>query len=390
MSIVEEVMRQGLEDVAVAPICDPAVAQALHAADTRNGDDPAMSGTHTASGHATTSAEAQSLGFPLLAEAERRELAAALARLERGRGLVVRLADLLGGALGSAASLGLAGLGMSAPMQIKLSGIGQAALARAYDVAVLGLARPQAMRAAAKGAAGSALTVLGVTVLTSMDDNDVAEAGFARDTAGLVMLRAGQAREAGIGGLVCSPNEAELVRDLSVSRMTINRALRELTLEGRLVRVQGVGTFVAEAKMQSPLIEIRNIAEEITDRGHEHKAKVVALEKLSVSQDIIASLDLPTGADIFHSVLVHYENGIPVQLEDRYIDPQLAPDYLKQDFTQITPYVYLTAAAPISEAEHVIEAVLPVTWERRLLKCDSHEPCIQLQRTTWSGGRKVS
>jgi GntR family histidine utilization transcriptional repressor len=186
------------------------------------------------------------------------------------------------------------------------------------------------------------------------------------------------------------PSESELVRDLSVSRMTINRALRELTLEGRLVRVQGVGTFVAEAKMQSPLIEIRNIADEITERGHMHSAKVVALEKLTVSNDIIASLDLPLGADIFHSVLVHHENGIPVQLEDRFIDPQLASDYLNQDFTQITPYVYLTEIAPISEAEHVIEAVLPVTWERRLLKCDSHEPCIQLQRTTWSGLRKVS
>lgn len=186
------------------------------------------------------------------------------------------------------------------------------------------------------------------------------------------------------------PSEAELVRDLGVSRMTINRALRELALEGLLVRVQGVGTFVAEAKMASPLIEIRNIADEITERGHEHKAKVVTLEKVTVTNDIIASLGLPLGADIFHSILVHYENGIPVQLEDRFIDPQLAPDYLNQDFTQITPYVYLTEIAPISEAEHVIEAVLPVTWVRRLLKCDSHEPCIQLQRTTWSSGRKVS
>lgn len=186
------------------------------------------------------------------------------------------------------------------------------------------------------------------------------------------------------------PSESEMVRDLGVSRMTINRALRELTLEGRLVRVQGVGTFVAEAKMQSPLIEIRNIAEEIAERGHEHKSKVVTLERLTVSADIIASLDLPIGDEIFHSVLVHYENGIPIQLEDRYVAPISAPDYLKQDFSQMTPHVYLTATAPISEAEHVIEAVLPAAWERRLLKCDSHEPCIQMQRTTWSGNRKVS
>ena len=47
-----------------------------------------------------------------------------------------------------------------------------------------------------------------------MNDDDVAEAGFARDTAGLVALRAGQAKAAGVGGLVCSPREAEMVRGI--------------------------------------------------------------------------------------------------------------------------------------------------------------------------------
>lgn len=75
-------------------------------------------------------------------------------------------------------------------------------------------AYPQCMRAAQRGAKGSGLTILGVSVLTSMDDKDVAEAGFARDTAGLVALRAEQARNAGIGGLVCSPQEVGMVRQI--------------------------------------------------------------------------------------------------------------------------------------------------------------------------------
>lgn len=75
-------------------------------------------------------------------------------------------------------------------------------------------AYPGAMRAAVAGAAGSGLTLLGVTVLTSMDDADLAAAGYARDAAGLVALRAGQARAAGLGGVVCSPREAEMVRQL--------------------------------------------------------------------------------------------------------------------------------------------------------------------------------
>ncbi len=75
-------------------------------------------------------------------------------------------------------------------------------------------AYPQCMRAAVRGAAGSGLCILGVSVLTSMDDADVAEAGFAHDTAGLVALRARQARDAGIGGLVSSPHEASVVRSI--------------------------------------------------------------------------------------------------------------------------------------------------------------------------------
>jgi orotidine-5'-phosphate decarboxylase len=82
-------------------------------------------------------------------------------------------------------------------------------------------AYPQCMRAAVKGAAGSELTLLGVSVLTSMNDADVAEAGFARDTAGLVALRAEQAKAAGIGGLVSSPLEAEMVRNIVGPRMAI-------------------------------------------------------------------------------------------------------------------------------------------------------------------------
>ena len=73
-------------------------------------------------------------------------------------------------------------------------------------------AYPRALRAAARAAEGSGLTVLGVSVLTSMDDSDLHEAGYGTDAAGLVRLRAEQAREIGIGGLVCSVAEAAMVR----------------------------------------------------------------------------------------------------------------------------------------------------------------------------------
>ena len=98
---------------------------------------------------------------------------------------------------------------------------GVAAIARTGATMLTVHAYPQCMRAAVKGAAGSDLTILGVSVLTSMDDSDVAEAGFTYDTAGLVSLRAGQAKAAGVGGLVCSPLEAEMVRGIVGPQMAI-------------------------------------------------------------------------------------------------------------------------------------------------------------------------
>jgi orotidine-5'-phosphate decarboxylase len=98
---------------------------------------------------------------------------------------------------------------------------GAAAIARTGASMMTVHAYPQCMRAAVGAAAGSGLMILGVSVLTSMNDADVAEAGFARDTAGLVALRAGQAKAAGVGGLVCSPREAEMVRNIVGPGMAI-------------------------------------------------------------------------------------------------------------------------------------------------------------------------
>jgi len=75
-------------------------------------------------------------------------------------------------------------------------------------------AYPQAMRAAAQVAKGSDLTLLAVTVLTSMDDADLREAGYQSTAEQLVIRRAAQAMEAGFGGLVASAQEAQKLRAL--------------------------------------------------------------------------------------------------------------------------------------------------------------------------------
>lgn len=186
------------------------------------------------------------------------------------------------------------------------------------------------------------------------------------------------------------PSENELVVELGVSKMTANRALRELANEGELVRIQGVGSFVAERKGYSALFEVRNIAEEIAERGHAHEARVVVLAQETASPEIADALELGIGAPVFHSLIVHSENGVPVQIEDRFVHPEAAPEYLQQDFTVLTPNAYLTAAAPLSGSEHVVEAAMPQAWECKLLTILKTEPCLTIRRRTWSSRQVVS
>ena len=183
------------------------------------------------------------------------------------------------------------------------------------------------------------------------------------------------------------PSENELVRDLEVARMTANRALRELASEGVLVRVAGVGTFVAEQRVHSHPLEVRNIADEIRSRGHEYEAKIVSLGPVSATREIAERCGVSAGARLDHSLLIHIEGGVPLQLEDRYVNPTVVSGYLRNDFTRTTPHEFLMQAAPLQRAEHTVRAVIPDGRVRRMLKIDPADACLLIRRRTWAGGR---
>lgn len=186
------------------------------------------------------------------------------------------------------------------------------------------------------------------------------------------------------------PSEHRLLEEFSVSRMTVHRALRELTEEGVLTRVQGVGTFVAERAASAEILELRSVADEIAARGNRHSCRVELLQEEMADARLARSFNLPVGARLFHSVVVHYENEVPLQFEDRWVNPNVAPRYLEQDFRTVTPTEYLTALERTPEVEHMIEAALPGKSAARLLNIPEGEPCLRLTRRTWSRGHVVT
>jgi GntR family histidine utilization transcriptional repressor len=186
------------------------------------------------------------------------------------------------------------------------------------------------------------------------------------------------------------PSEHRLMAEFRASRMTVHRALRELSEEGLLLRVQGVGTFVAERRPGAELLELRNIADEIAARGNHHTCHVHTLRTDTADVRMSHQFNLPAGAKLFHSVLVHLENDVPIQHEERWVNPAAAPLYLDQDFTRVTPTEYLIRVEPSPDVEHLVEAALPGRAVARLLGIPETEPCLRLTRRTRARGRVVT
>ena len=186
------------------------------------------------------------------------------------------------------------------------------------------------------------------------------------------------------------PSEAELVDQFRVSRMTANRALRELQASGVIVRRAGIGSFIAEQTPIGQMIEIRNIAEEIRGRGHVYRARVIQNATERADAETAPLLEVPMGTRLFHSLIVHHEAEFPIQLEERFVLASVAPGYGGMDFTNTTPNEYLTRIAPLERVEHRVCAMMPDERTRAMLGIDAGEPVLRMTRRTWSRSRLVS
>lgn len=186
------------------------------------------------------------------------------------------------------------------------------------------------------------------------------------------------------------PAENALAREFGVSRMTANKAIRDLVQSGLLVRRVGSGTYVSQRKSESSLFDIRNIADEIRSRGGEHSSDIIALEEVEASEEVAVFLGVKTGTMVFYSEILHREDGVAIQLERRHVNPRLAPDYLKHDFTRQTPNAILVARYPVTDVENSVEAINPTADETRLLEIPPHQACLLVVRRTWSGELLIS
>ncbi|WP_019614073.1 histidine utilization repressor [Psychromonas ossibalaenae] len=186
------------------------------------------------------------------------------------------------------------------------------------------------------------------------------------------------------------PTEIELTRQFAVSRMTVNKAIRDLVTAGLLERTPRLGTFVCTRKVDSPLSDIRNIADEIQQRGKVYSSRILTQATVKADNDIATRLGVKINTNIYFSEIIHMEDGVPLQMELRWVNPEFAPNYISQDFSQATPNEYLTKNCPLSSIEHTVEAVLPSAHIQKQLNLSSAAACLLLHRRTWSAENLIS
>jgi GntR family histidine utilization transcriptional repressor len=186
------------------------------------------------------------------------------------------------------------------------------------------------------------------------------------------------------------PSESALQQQFGVSRMTVNRAVKELAVEGLVTRVQGSGTVVAQLHGLSSTLAVRDIHEEVLERGHIHTTRVLTVESMGADAALAQTFRLALRAKVFHSVMIHYEGGVPILFEDRHVNPQAAPDYPSVDFSLTTPTHYLLEHAPLTEASYTIAACLPDPLEAKWLQIKRADPCLVMTRRTISGPNVAS
>ncbi len=186
------------------------------------------------------------------------------------------------------------------------------------------------------------------------------------------------------------PTEMSLAEQFDVSRMTVNRALKELSEEKVLERRQGSGTFVAQQHFNHTFVEVRNIADDIRHTGKKYRAEVIGKTacQLSVLPSDIQTLFHCT-QQLFQLDVIHYGDDVPIQYEKRWVDSELVPEFSEQDFTQINASDYLINNVPLVKGSYIIQAKLPSTDIADKLQMTDKQSALVLSRYTYSTDNRI-
>jgi GntR family histidine utilization transcriptional repressor len=186
------------------------------------------------------------------------------------------------------------------------------------------------------------------------------------------------------------PFEHELTEQYGCARMTVNRAITALVLSGLLERRRRAGTFVAQPKMDSAVLEIPKLAVEIEGRGMRYRYELLGRERRRASEEDARTCSIAVGADIIEIRSRHFADDIALVSEQRIIHIDAVPAAADLSFEAVAPGTWLLDNVPWTEAEHKIYATNPNRATATVLGISRSEACLCLERRTWRNGATVT
>ena len=179
------------------------------------------------------------------------------------------------------------------------------------------------------------------------------------------------------------PGEVALMAQYGCARMTVNKALSALAGAGLVTRKRRAGTFVARPRAQSMVLEITDLAREVTARGQAYEWRL-----LRRTQRRSDHPEMP--GNVLETEGVHYADYAPLAFEHRLISTAQVPGILTADLAQTAPGTWLLAHVPWTEAENRITATAASPALAQALGIAPGSPCLTVTRRTWRAAAPVT
>ena len=177
------------------------------------------------------------------------------------------------------------------------------------------------------------------------------------------------------------PPERELARRYGTSRTTVRQALAELVVEGRLLRMQGKGTFVAKPKV-AQLLELASYTEGMRAHGLRPETRILDIGYVTADEALAALLGIRPGGRALRIHRLRLADGEPMSIDTSHLPARRFPGLRSQVRRHPSLYETLRVAYGIrlAEAEETIETVLADPHDARLLGVDPGLPLLLLSR----------
>jgi GntR family transcriptional regulator len=187
------------------------------------------------------------------------------------------------------------------------------------------------------------------------------------------------------------PAERALAEAFSTSRTTIRQALQELTIEGRLVRLQGRGTFASLPKMAQPL-QLTSYTEDMRRQGLASRSKLLSVGSVRADEELARRLDVRPRARVLRVERLRMARDEPMAIETTHLDASRFPGLAKRLEGSVSLYALLATEYDVhlAQAEETIETVPAPPKEAELLETTVGYPMLLLSRHSRDmGGRPV-